>query len=112
MTIGGSTYIPPIPFELEVKERIRSIIEASEDAIDIAIELTLFVMKAQVYLDGNKRTAIILANHYLISHGSGLIVIPAELVNEYKMHLVSYYEDKDIASIKLFLKEKCWIKLR
>ena len=68
-------------------------------------------MKTQVYLDGNKRTAIIFANHYLISHGKGLIVIPAELVSEYKKHLVNYYEDKDLDTIKKFLKEKCWIKL-
>ena len=111
VTIGGSTYVPPIPFESDVKEKIKTIIESEESPIDIAIELTLFVMKTQVYLDGNKRTAIIFANHYLISHGKGLIVIPAELVNEYKKHLVNYYEDKDLDTIKKFLKEKCWIKL-
>ena len=70
-------------------------------------------MKKQLFLDGNKRTAIIFANHYLITHALGLIVVPAELVDEYKKILVSYYEDenkkKDIA---LFLKEKCWIRLR
>ena len=111
VTIGGSTYVPPIPFESDVKEKIKTIIESEESPIDIAIELTLFVMKTQVYLDGNKRTAIIFANHYLISHGKGLIVIPAELVSEYKKHLVNYYEDKDLDTIKKFLKEKCWIKL-
>ena len=111
VTIGGSTYIPPIPFELDVKERIRDIVESGLDEIDIAIELTLFVMKTQVYLDGNKRTAIIFANHFLVSRGMGLIVIPSELVDEYKKHLVNYYEDKDLLSIKNFLKDKCWIKL-
>jgi len=40
-----------------------------------------------------------------------LIVIPAELVSEYKKHLMNYYEDKDLDTIKKFLKEKCWIKL-
>lgn len=111
VTIGGSTYVPPIPFELDVKETIRTIIESGESSIDIAIELILFVMKTQVYLDGNKRTAIIFANHYLISHGEGLIVVPAELVNEYKKHLLNYYEGKDLVSIKAFLKERCWIRL-
>lgn len=111
VTIGGSSYIPPIPFESDIKEKIKAIIGSGKPAIDIAIDLTLFVMKSQVYLDGNKRTAIIFANHYLIAHGGGLIVIPAQLVNEYKKHLVNYYEDKDIQSIKSFLKEKCWVKL-
>ncbi len=112
VTIGGSTYIPPIPLELDVKENIRTIIETGDSAIDIAIDLSLFVMKTQVYLDGNKRAAIIFANHYLISHGEGLIVVPAELVNAYKKHLVDYYENKDLHAIKRFLKQKCWIKLR
>jgi len=68
-------------------------------------------MKTQVYLDGNKRTAIIFANHYLISNGGGIIVIPAELVDEYKRHLINYYEEDNTGIIQ-FLKEKCWIKLQ
>ena len=70
-------------------------------------------MKKQLFLDGNKRTAIIFANNYLISHALGLIVIPAELVDEYKKYLVSYYEDENKKSeIYQFLKDKCWIRIR
>ena len=112
VTIGGSSYIPPIPFEDQVKQDIYDILH-QEEGIDLAIDLVLYVMKKQLFLDGNKRTAIIFANHYLITHALGLIVVPAELVDEYKKILVSYYEDeskkKDIAN---FLKEKCWIRLR
>ena len=112
VTIGGSTYIPPIPFEDQVKQDIYDILHR-EEGIDLAINLVSYVMKKQLFLDGNKRTAIIFANHYLITHALGLIVVPAELVDEYKKILVSYYEDedkkKDIAN---FLKEKCWIRLR
>ena len=67
-------------------------------------------MKKQLYLDGNKRTAVIFANHYLISRGMGLIVIPAELVDEFKKHLIDYYEDKN-DDIKTFLYNKCLTKL-
>lgn len=68
-------------------------------------------MKKQLFIDGNKRTAVIFANHYLIRNGLGIVVIPAENVNEYKKHLINYYEDKDLVSIKKFLKIKCWIKV-
>ena len=68
-------------------------------------------MKKQLFLDGNKRTAVIFANHYLISHGKGLIVIPAELVSDYKKLLIDYYEDKN-NDIKAFLKDKCYTPLR
>ena len=112
VNIGGSTYKPPLPIENVVKEKINDIINASFDDIDKAIELTLFIMKAQAFIDGNKRTAIIFANHYLISKGKGLLVVPFELVPEFKKLLIAYYEEYDIESIKLFLKERCWRKLR
>ncbi len=110
VTIGGSTYIPPLPLEQKVKEELSSILLSSQDTIDKAIDILLFTMKKQLFLDGNKRTGVIFANHYLISNGQGIIVIPAELVPEYKKLLVSYYEDKS-EDIKNFLKEKCWTKL-
>ena len=53
-----------------------------------------------------KRTSIIFANHYLISKGKGIIIIPAELTDEYKDLLINYYEGKDKTKIKKFLKEK------
>ena len=111
VTIGGSSYIPPIPFEDQVKQDIYDILHG-EDGIDLAINLILYVMKKQLFLDGNKRTAIIFANHYLITHALGLIVVPSELVDEYKKILVSYYEDENKKDdISNFLKDKCWIKM-
>ena len=106
--IGGSTYIPPLPIMQVIKEDIDNIIKSDCNTVDIAIELALYVMKKQVFNDGNKRTAIIFANHYLISHGSGLLVVPESLVQDFKKHLVEYYEDTDTVSIKTFLKGKCY----
>ena len=111
VNIGGSTYKPPLPIENVVKDKISEIINSNIDDIDKAIELTLFVMKTQVFIDGNKRTAIIFANHYLISKGKGLLVVPYELVPEFKKLLISYYEDADNESIKKFLKDNCWRKI-
>lgn len=109
LTIGGSTYIPPLPFEGKVKQDIKDILELDIEDIDKAIELCLYVMKTQIYNDGNKRTAVIFANHYLISKGQGLLVIDYSKVSEFKKHLVAYYEDRDPKSIKAFLKD-CWLK--
>ena len=111
VNIGGSTYKPPLPIEGAVREKINNIIDSTSDDIDKAIDLTLFIMKTQVFIDGNKRTAILLANHYLISKGKGLLAVPFELVPEFKKLLIGYYEDYDTDSIKEFLKEKCWRKL-
>lgn len=106
--IGGSSYIPPLPVEYEVKDQIEKIVAADASYVDIAIELALYVMKTQIFNDGNKRTAIIFANHYLIAHGAGLMVVPENIVTEFKQLLVRYYEDIDVGAIKDFLKNQCY----
>ena len=110
VSIGGSTYIPPLPYEAQVRQDLASLLD-KEESYEVAIELLLYVMKKQLFIDGNKRTAVIFANHYLISRGMGLIVIPAELVSEYKKLLIAYYENND-DTIKEFLKAKCLTKLK
>ena len=108
VTIGGCSYIPPIPFENQVIEELREIVN-NDNAIDKAINSLLYIMKKQIFLDGNKRTAVLFANHILIANGKGLIVIPAEKVNEYKKLLVEYYETDDSKEIKKFLLDKCYL---
>lgn len=108
VTIGGSSYVPPLPVEMDVKEQIREITEETDDAINIAIKLCLYCMKAQIFLDGNKRAAVIFANHYLIAHGGGFLVIPEKEVPEFKRLLVKYYEGEDVSVIAAFMKERCW----
>ena len=107
VTIGGTTYKPPMPIETVVMESIQSIIETQGDAIDVAIELCLYCMKTQIFNDGNKRASVIFANHYLIANAGGLLVIPEANVPEFKKLLVRYYEGKDTGEIKEFLKLNC-----
>lgn len=111
VTIGGSSYVPPLPNELDVKEKIREIIEESDEVINTAIKLCLYCMKTQIFLDGNKRASVIFANHYLISHGGGFLVIPEKEVPEFKRLLLKYYEGEDITVIADFMKKYCWKKI-
>ncbi len=110
VSIGGSTYVPPLPIEYEVKENIDRIIQSGIDEVDKAIELLLYCLKTQTFIDGNKRASVIFANHFMIQHSLGLIVVPESLVSEFKSLLVAYYENRDNGEMKLFLKEKCWRK--
>ena len=108
VTIGGSSYKPPIPIESIVKENITEILESETTEIDTAIKLCMYCMKTQVFIDGNKRASVIFANHYLIAHGQGFLVIPEKHVPEFKKKLVAYYEGEDLAVISEFLKKYCW----
>lgn len=108
VTIGGSNYVPPIPIESAVKESIDEICAQNKEDIDIAIELCLYCMKTQIYKDGNKRASVIFANHYLIAHGMGVLVIPEKEVPEFKRLLVKFYEGEQIENISNFMRERCW----
>lgn len=108
VTIGGTSYVPPLPNEFDVKDRIAEIVAKEADDIEKAIELCLYCMKTQIFLDGNKRASVIFANHYLIAHGGGFIVIPEKEVSEFKGLLVKFYEGEDISHIMQFMKNKCW----
>lgn len=107
VTIGGTSYIPPLPIESVIKERLEALLEESLQADEKAINLCLYCMKAQIFNDGNKRAAVIFANHYLISQGAGMLIIPEKEVPEFKQLLVAYYEDKDNGEIMEFMKSKC-----
>ena len=107
VTIGGTSYVPPLPIETVVKETIDAIVGENTDDVDIAIHLCLYCMKAQIFNDGNKRTAVIFANHYMISKGKGLLVIPEKSVPEFKKLLVAYYENRDNGEIKTFMRKQC-----
>ena len=111
VTIGGTTWKPDLPIESVIKEELEKIFSKELDDIDRAIELLLYTMKKQVFIDGNKRTAVIYSNHYLISKGKGIIAIPAELTEEFKDLLIPYYEGRDEKEIKKFIKEKCYMSI-
>ncbi len=111
VTIGGTNWTPVLPIESVIKEELEDILSKKQNKIDKAIELLLYVMKKQIFIDGNKRTSVIFANHYLISNGKGLIVIPSEESDEFKKLLIPYYEGKDKTKIKEFIKNKCFMKI-
>ena len=111
VTIGGTMWKPELPIESIIKEELDIILNKDMNIVDKAIELLLYIMKKQIFIDGNKRTSVIYSNHFLISNGKGIIVIPAELTEEFKDLLIAYYEGKDEKKIKKFIKEKCYISL-
>lgn len=107
VTIGGTSYVPPMPIESVVKENIEAILQTDIPSDEKAIKLCLYCMKTQIFNDGNKRASVIFVNHYLISQGGGMMIIPEKNVPEFKALLISYYEDKDNGEIINFMKKQC-----
>ena len=111
VSIGGTRWQPDLPIESVIKEDLNKIFDFNLGDVDKAIEYLLYTMKKQIFIDGNKRTAVIFSNHYLISKGKGIIVIPAEKTEEFKSLLIPFYEGKDNEKIRKFIKEKCYMKI-
>lgn len=68
-----------------------------------AINVMLWVMRRQMFIDGNKRTAMLIANKIMIENGCGIISIPIEKQNEFYKLLITYYETNDSSIISKFI---------
>ena len=111
VAIGGTSYVPPLPQETVVRERLSDILAREDEPIGKAIELCISCMKWQVFMDGNKRASTIFANHYLIAQGGGLLVVPEKLVPEFRALLVAHYEGTGTDDLISFMRECCWRRL-
>lgn len=109
--IGGTNWIPSLPIESDIKDDLNHILQLDISDVLKATKLLLYVVKKQMFIDGNKRTSVIFANHYLISKGKGIIVIPVSKVEEYKTLLIKYYETNDEQEIEEFIIKNCYIEI-
>lgn len=106
--ISGTAYKPSVPVRNEVIAKIDSILSSNDKSItERAIELYLWSCRSQLFWDGNKRTSLLSANKFLISHGKGILMIEEENLPEYNKRLTEFYNTNDYSKINGFLYEKC-----
>ncbi len=106
VSIGGTSWKSEIPDYDTSKAAIDAIIsQTDKSTTDKAIELMLYVMRSQMFFDGNKRTAQLVANQYMIQNGAGIIGIPVECQGTFFDKLIHYYETNQMDDIKKFLYE-------
>lgn len=104
--IGGTKWKPDMPIESVIKENLTEISKI-ENATERAISLMLYCMRSQMFLDGNKRTAMLAANHEMIINGCGIISIPIDSQIYFKKLLVDYYQSNNMEEIKQFIYDEC-----
>ena len=104
--INGVDYIPDIPIKEDVVNNINKILE-EKNITKKAIDLMLYLMRSQIFWDGNKRTSMIIANKILIENGCGIITVKEENINEFNILLTEYYNTNHKNKIVEFLYEKC-----
>lgn len=104
--ISGTTWRPEMP---DVEKLHKELVQlmSIEGCTERAISLMLWIMRNQIFKDGNKRVATIAANKVLIESGCGILAVPVELDGTFKQLLVNYYESNDSSEIKQFIYENC-----
>ncbi|WP_193551076.1 Fic family protein [Campylobacter jejuni] len=104
--ISGTNFKPKLPIDYEVSKNIETILK-NENKKEVALDLMLYLMRSQLFFDGNKRTSMLIANKILIENGFGILAIAKNDMNEFFTHLVKFYETNNNYEIKQFCKENC-----
>ena len=104
--INGVDYIPKIPVKQEVETEISKIL-LEENALERAIKLMFYLMRSQIFWDGNKRTSMIVANKIMIENGCGIITIKEEYISEFNKLLTDFYNTNDMTKIMQFIYDNC-----
>lgn len=104
--INGIDYIPEIPQKDIITKNIKEILKQGS-ITENALNLMLYLMRSQIFWDGNKRTSMIIANKILISNGCDIITIKEEDIREFNTLITEYYNTNNKNKIIKFLYEKC-----
>lgn len=104
--IGGIDRIPKTPDEDKITSRLGEILKIS-NPMERALRTIAYLMRSQLFYDGNKRIAMLIGNKIMIDNGCGIISVSQKDISAFYQVLVSFYESGDYAGIMDFLYENC-----
>ena len=105
--ISGTNWKPPVPKKNEVEEFMEKLLKSEGSSTEKAISLWMWGMRYQNFWDGNKRTSLITANHYMISNGAGIMTVPPEKLAEFNRNLTEFYDTGEAYPLKKYLYDNC-----
>ena len=107
LSMDGTDWKPEIPDEEKVNDSLNKILESENSATEKAINLMLYLMRSQLFYDGNKRTSMMAANQVMIQNGAGIISVPIKYQEEFLELLVKFYETNNMDEIKELICNHC-----
>lgn len=104
--ITGTSYRPKLPSKCNYDKELNDIMKI-EDSLDRSITLFLWIQRSQMFLDGNKRVANLIANKEMIKNGLGILAVSVEKIGEYFTILIEFYDTNDYTNIKKWIYDNC-----
>lgn len=104
--ISGTDWRPELPDIEKIYIDLQEL-NKIECITDRALSVGLYIMRTQMFKDGNKRVGSFAANKILIANGKGIFNVPVKLDGIFKQKLVDYYESEDNSELKNWMVENC-----
>lgn len=104
--ITGTSWRPKLPSECDYDKELENVLSV-ENPLERAITLFCYIQRSQMFKDGNKRVANLVANKEMIRTGQGIIAVPVEKIGEYFTVLIKFYETGDYTEIKEWIYNNC-----
>ncbi len=104
VNIGGTSWKPAFPIESQIKEELEELLNQKEKTkTELSIEIMLWIMRRQMFIDGNKRVAMLFANKVMIDNGCGIISIAQENQPMFYDKLIKFYETGEMQDLKQWI---------
>ena len=104
VNIGGTKWKPQFPIESQIKEELEWLLnQPLKTKTEITIEIMLWIMRRQMFIDGNKRVAMLFANKIMIDNGCGIITISQDNQENFFEKLIKFYETGDEKDLKQWI---------
>ncbi len=104
--ITGTSWRRELPINCNYEEELRKI-KNIVNPLERCITLFAWIQRSQMFKDGNKRVANLVANKEMIRCGQGIISVPVPKIGEYFNVLIHFYETNDYTEINKWIYDNC-----
>lgn len=105
--ISGVSFVPDIPLKNKVEQALNELNHLPISNTHRILKTMYYMMRHQLFWDGNKRTAMICANYELIMAGCGVLNINENQLETWHTLLSAFYESNDDNKIVAWTYENC-----
>lgn len=91
---------PPMVDEKAEQNYLQNVLNSDRTTTDKALTVMYHNMRQQIFWDGNKRTATLVANKIMIDGGAGLINVPLDKWDQWNDLIADFYRTNDMQAVK------------